>query len=245
MKKHGFTLAEVLITLGIIGVIAALTMPLFVQKTQTVKVGPTLGKAIVTFENGTKAMMIRSESDTLSGTYVCSAGGSACAPTDRILLTDTADADAKIFWTNLGDFVSGSMIDAPTNLPENLVTDGAKTGFLNANGVIYSLITGFPATPLKNDDMPSKTVIQEKLVIDINGLKEPNQPGKDQFYFYLMEDGTLRPYGSSDAQNILQGENITDTNSPWQTSCKVGEVPADAKFCAGHVVENNMKVEYK
>lgn len=32
MKKFGFTLAEVLITLGIIGVIAALTLPSLIQK---------------------------------------------------------------------------------------------------------------------------------------------------------------------------------------------------------------------
>lgn len=39
MKRYGFTLAEVLITLGIIGVVAAMTMPALVgnyQKTQTV-----------------------------------------------------------------------------------------------------------------------------------------------------------------------------------------------------------------
>lgn len=39
MKRYGFTLAEVLITLGIIGVVAAMTMPVLIgnyQKTQTV-----------------------------------------------------------------------------------------------------------------------------------------------------------------------------------------------------------------
>ena len=30
-NKHGFTLAEILITLGIIGVVAALTMPALIQ----------------------------------------------------------------------------------------------------------------------------------------------------------------------------------------------------------------------
>lgn len=31
MKRYGFTLAEVLITLGIIGVVAALTIPTLIQ----------------------------------------------------------------------------------------------------------------------------------------------------------------------------------------------------------------------
>ena len=32
MKKFGFTLAEVLITLGVLGVVAAVTMPTLIQK---------------------------------------------------------------------------------------------------------------------------------------------------------------------------------------------------------------------
>lgn len=35
MKKTGFTLAEVLITLGIIGVVAAMTLPSLIQSVQT------------------------------------------------------------------------------------------------------------------------------------------------------------------------------------------------------------------
>lgn len=50
MKKKGFTLAEVLITLGIIGVVAALTAPALIQNTGSAKVGPTLAKAVTTFE---------------------------------------------------------------------------------------------------------------------------------------------------------------------------------------------------
>ena len=34
MKRNGFTLAEILITLGIIGVVAAMTMPVLFNKTQ-------------------------------------------------------------------------------------------------------------------------------------------------------------------------------------------------------------------
>lgn len=36
MKKKAFTLAEVLITLGIIGVVAAITMPVLINKYQEI-----------------------------------------------------------------------------------------------------------------------------------------------------------------------------------------------------------------
>lgn len=59
VKKFGFTLAEVLITLGIIGVIAALTLPSLIQKKQTkeletgLKVAYSLiNQAIINANNG-------------------------------------------------------------------------------------------------------------------------------------------------------------------------------------------------
>ena len=40
MKKHGFTLAEVLITLGIVGVVAALTAPALVLSSRNEAIQP-------------------------------------------------------------------------------------------------------------------------------------------------------------------------------------------------------------
>ena len=51
MIKKGFTLAEVLITLGIIGVIAALTIPHLFNNTKNAHLGSQYAKAISTLEN--------------------------------------------------------------------------------------------------------------------------------------------------------------------------------------------------
>ena len=55
--KHGFTLAEVLITLGIIGVVAALSAPSLVQNASSAQVGPKLAKAISTFETANENLL--------------------------------------------------------------------------------------------------------------------------------------------------------------------------------------------
>lgn len=57
MKKYGFTLAEVLITLGIIGVIATLTMPALNVNVSKSKIGPTLAKAVNSFEQANLALL--------------------------------------------------------------------------------------------------------------------------------------------------------------------------------------------
>ena len=50
MKKYGFTLAEVLITLGILGVIAALTIPGLMLDSRRAQIGPKLAAAVSAFE---------------------------------------------------------------------------------------------------------------------------------------------------------------------------------------------------
>ena len=57
MKKNGFTLAEVLITLGLIGVIAALTLPGLNSNTNRRSVGPALSKAIHNLESANRAII--------------------------------------------------------------------------------------------------------------------------------------------------------------------------------------------
>lgn len=79
MKKTGFTLAEVLITLSIIGVVAAMTLPTLTANVQKTQIGPALAKAVNTLENANRMAMQQYESrniDTVAksiktnGTYI-------------------------------------------------------------------------------------------------------------------------------------------------------------------------------
>ena len=83
MLKKGFTLAEVLVTLGIIGIIAALTLPGLQKRAGVAHLGPQLAKAIATLENGMGVLLYEAnvkdttqiqESDTDFGTAKKSGG---------------------------------------------------------------------------------------------------------------------------------------------------------------------------
>ena len=67
-KRVAFTLAEVLITLGIIGVVASLTLPPLIQKHQKQVWVNQLKKSVSTWENGFKMMMADAETDDLLNT---------------------------------------------------------------------------------------------------------------------------------------------------------------------------------
>lgn len=47
----GFTLAEILICLGVVGVVAAITIPTLASRMERAQIGPSLAKAINTLEN--------------------------------------------------------------------------------------------------------------------------------------------------------------------------------------------------
>ena len=51
MKKSGFTLSEVLLTLGIIGVVAAMTVPSLMNSTEDKKLAAAAKKAYNTLQN--------------------------------------------------------------------------------------------------------------------------------------------------------------------------------------------------
>ena len=66
MKFKGFTLAEVLITMTIIGVVAALTTPALFHNAGTAQVGPKLAKIKSTIENANRQLMQEEEVGNLS-----------------------------------------------------------------------------------------------------------------------------------------------------------------------------------
>jgi prepilin-type N-terminal cleavage/methylation domain-containing protein len=68
MKKRAFTLAEVLITLGIIGVVAALTMPSLIANYQKKVYVAQLQKAVNVWNNGMKLMLASDGVDNLADT---------------------------------------------------------------------------------------------------------------------------------------------------------------------------------
>lgn len=66
MKKFGFTVAEILITLGIIGVVAAISLPLLNTEAQERANLAILKSTVSDFENAFSAMMLSEGKETLT-----------------------------------------------------------------------------------------------------------------------------------------------------------------------------------
>ena len=164
LKRPAFTLAEVLITLGIIGVVAAMTMPSLVANYEKKRTATAVKKAYSELSQALKLAEV-DYGDMEYWDY-----------------PDGADVEENKAFVNryITPYYKGV-----TMLQDGMISDWtgiSDTGinFISSNGTIFS---GKP-----ND---SKAFF---VLVDVNGFKKPNKMGTDIFYFAtstgkLMPDG--------------------------------------------------------
>ena len=198
-SKQGFTLAEVLITLGIIGVVAAITMPMLIGHYNKQVWVNQLKKTVSTLENGVKLMMAEDGVDWLYETsawsYVPLGGCSTYSS-----CTNFHENLKKYFNATYTSVVNNSQLsksylylDKPgsfTSIPMEMhLANGADIGVYWISKTPY--VGGGWQGPMPN---------LVDVIIDVNGLKkEPNKLGRDVFIYAISEKGQVLPYGSAAA----------------------------------------------
>lgn len=179
-----FTLAEVLITLGIIGVVAALTLPLLVQNYQKKVTSARLKEAYSIINQALQmAAMQQGDIENWDLRYPETILHEYIAPNIKSRKYKTGDRDARLMCFSQGShtytFLNGGGAGAP-------MTDNSPSLEL-ANGSCIGLNRAERATD-KNT----------WLFIDINGSKTlPNRYGKDlfTFNFNITNGGSIKPDG--------------------------------------------------
>lgn len=184
MKKRGFTLAEILVALGIIGVIAAMTMPTFTASTANAKIGPSLATAVSNFEQANAAMLQANNVEKITEAVN---GGMASSYPYKIEQ-----------YMKVSKKWDGS--DTPVLMTKSGVT--YTFDFLNAAAQNNYVDKSF-----------AHMVYIGKVTIDINGNGNPNSLGVDQFVFGMFDDGSLRPKGGHQSWNNTD-DNYWDTKCP-------------------------------
>lgn len=231
MRRYGFTLAEVLITLGIIGVIAAVTLPGLMADTSSAQVGPKLAKAVSMFEQGNESLLNAYSVDSI---------------VDTGLFDD--DTTAGTYGDALSNHIKISPFTYPEDVDQEAADDSASascevgaafadgTPFVSKDGMIY--VINYSA-----DDMVAGVPAHKQRIgnvyVDINGFKKPNALGSDIFVFSFWNDGSLKPVGGSNWAGV-NADACT-----WQETCPNDAVASDYRACTGSVFENNLKVMYK
>ena len=179
-KRVAFTLAEVLITLAIIGVVAALTIPNIVTKYQKRKTVTQLKQTYTLLQNSFK-----------------------------MAENDYGDKNNWEFPNNNNEFFQTYLkpyLKVVKKYSHNEIENIAKRKTLN--GTSYAEI--FDHYQLANGSLVSIGVCKYcipscvTILIDINGTKEPNRGGIDIFRYSFTTDDGLAPTGKDLNRNDLK-----------------------------------------
>lgn len=241
--KKGFTLAEVVMTLTIVGVIAAITIPTMIHETnkkstieQLKKSAATLNQAVynATITDGVVSswnwaakedvlyIMQKTITPRLNVGYMCSGdvAGTNQLCTYKITGIGGNDVDNAAFEAKSRVMLNdGSMIAFSRGFVTQEDVDAGKadpTGEGNKTG--SDCIWGGDPKALCGIFM-----------VDVNGTKKPNMIGKDVFFFGLHASGAVLPYGAN------QGEEFIDQN------CAEG---GDGSTCAAKLAKDGWDVCY-
>lgn len=223
MRKFGFTLAEVLVTLGIISVISAMTIPSISAKANNKAFAAKLSTTITTLETAFSNMMVDE------------------GVADFFEIEEYKDKISKyIKITKLEDGDFG----------ENYKEDFTKNNFgktidgeVGLTGSDYKS-RGMPLL-LKNNALVQ--IADTKITIDVNGDLKPNVYGRDLFLFDISSEGKLYAYGSRALVDLNKDNPSWDRAEHWSTSSNKLYACNDTKKalgCAGRLVENNFVVDF-
>lgn len=181
-KDLAFSLAEVLITLGIIGVVAAMTIPVLISNYQKKQTAAQLKAAFSIVQQALKLSQeengeVESWDTTLNGHKFF----------EKYM-------SHHIKW--MKEYTSGELKkEAPRTLLNGSAYGG--TTYNGGNSAHFTLINGSMVSMNLNSAGESGLWVG----IDVNGLSKPNRVGRDTFLFFLSSEYGLRPLGDYGSPN--------------------------------------------
>ena len=190
---NAFTLAEVLITLGIIGVVAAMTLPALIHNYKYHVLQVQLKAAYSDLNNAAKMFQIHNDMSVSEYAEINTE--------KQTLLQFQKELSIVIKSSDLNysstDSDGNSIGAAPyrwgviSNYYQKLASTCDRSGFIwDAKGRTISF-----------DDSPNNGENGPKVCIDINGEQKPNVYGIDYFIFMFTVDGYVIPWGKEHPNN--------------------------------------------
>lgn len=189
-KVTAFTLAEVLIVIGIIGIVAQMTIPTLVNNVQDAQYKTMYKKAFTTLN---QVLMTIASDNGGSVKNLCAVDDATCLrdifaqKLNSVKQCDAGNVDNKCWpasWTRL-------------NGDAGWATSGTSTALILNDGTSIMFSTFKPNCDYIQNP-PGGTTLAEcgAISIDINGIKTPNKIGRDIFLVHILEN-SIKPYGTS------------------------------------------------
>lgn len=168
MKLNGFTLAEVLITLGIIGIVAALTMPALIANSKKTEYSSKLKK----FYSVMNQAILMSEQDNGEAGEWLKEGGIEGDIKDEDNNPDFGK-NSDVIMKFVNQYLKPYIKIVDIGKSNRTVNDGK-----DSDGEAYMVFADGSYVYMHNGNCIDFNY-------DVNGPKAPNEYGRDQYKFYL------------------------------------------------------------
>ena len=190
-NKAAFTLAEVLITLGIIGIVAALTIPGLMTAYKKHRIATKLEKAVSTINQAVKLSEVENgEMETWDKSL------SKVEFIDKyfrpyIKIMQICEKQRSCGY----DSSPWKYLNGTTNGSYNSPFNNGRVPFISMDGILYTFAYNPDVIQADNDKV---------IIIDINASEKPNIFGQDVFFLYrIEEEDSIIPYGAHLPQSSI------------------------------------------
>ena len=248
-KQHkAFTLAEVLVTLAVIGVVAAFVIPGLIQSYQK----------HVTISKLKKALSVGNSALTMAAIKHCGTADLSCIFTNLTTAGDAIAAQYNVVKncrnnTGQGCFaVFNINFDGSSEVNFDWDNDNDYYKFITADGM--SIAISRHSTCASNYEVPNSNSPTSKtcgvFFIDLNGPnKGPNYDGKDVFRFFITSNKApvLYPRGGWHDNKNGAGNEATGGDHYWKYNSANRCSPSGSKggnFCTGRIIEKGWTIDY-
>src|SRR5574344_599452 len=257
-KYSAFTLAEILIVLGIIGIVAEMTIPTLMNNVQKQVYETSLKKFYATQSDGWSRMLANEGVESLEDTEAFQA-----IPNESCTNDTAADlASCETFFNDLKKYFRFNLIKKPANY-SIFNMDGTSGVFRDdvivlSDGSIIPYVsfekTAFTNQPAVTREQSVSQIraagghmfsFQGDIWIDVNGFKKPNTWGKDIFSFLISGDGKLFPELGKDASILLPDPYWKDDSSYCGSAGNADISKSGGWGCSARIMENGWVIDYK
>lgn len=210
MAKHGFTLAEVLVTLGIIGVVSALTIPTLVKNHQRQVYVTQLQKVVNELSQAADKAITDSNAVSLDETRYGTnkANGARNFLNDYFKIVKDCGETATPCFADSYKNLSGNNVELTTPIVAVSLASGAS---------IY-IWSAYYYSPYQDNIYQYHSYYS--LQIDVNGAQGPNIAGRDLFAFDLYSDGKVADsYNNSNRDFDYERQKCAEEEWSYGAGC--------------------------
>lgn len=232
MKNLGFTLAEVLVTLGIIGVISAMTLPTLVKNHQRQVYVTQLHKVYNELSQASEAYITGRNAINLFEAGLSSQNGVSNFVQSQMKTVKNCETTFTDCFASEYKNMNGSVV----------------TNYNAANASCYALPSGASICL----SFPGRVVLigrgRVDIVVDVNGKQGPNIVGRDLFTMGMGDDGFVkadifREYACFKGDDECEThKNMSDLQKCQ--SAKTIANSGDSSYCFLQIQNDGWKMEY-